>query len=169
MTESAEDRRENYYLALRLMLERVPSDRRYYEADIDADMQPFSAILPTTWRELERRGCVTGWGFNRYDLTAEGWLEGLRATGQLGGQDIKQKAGKLAAALKSRVEGRKQDEWVRLQELASETGLPEGWIFNAIDSRLLMELFGIHDASWDPNDRMKNSILVPLDFGLPCF
>jgi hypothetical protein len=38
-------------------------------------------------------------------------------------------------------------------------------VYDAIDSHLLQELFGTVDASWAPEDQMKNYIDIPLDFG----
>jgi len=170
MTKSIDDLRENLAMALRLIMECLPDGDPYYAADIDADVARFSEVYPTTWRELERRGCVKLWASpgNRYDLTPDGWIEGLRATGEFYGEETKEKAARLAAALKARIKGRRQDGWVHLTELPRETGLPEGWIFNAIDSHLVFHLFGCRDARWE-HEEGKNLIHVPLDFGLPCF
>jgi len=41
---------------------------------------------------------------------------------------MKEKAGKLSAALKKRVKGRREDGLVSRTELANETGLPESFV-----------------------------------------
>jgi hypothetical protein len=67
--------------------------------------------------------------------------------------------------LKRRVDGREHDARADRTELAQQTGLAEGFIYDAIDSHLLRHLFGIVDAHWAPDDRMNNYIDIPIDFG----
>jgi hypothetical protein len=76
-----------------------------------------------------------------------------------------EKAGKLSAALKKQVKGQRREGAVTRTELANETGLPESFVYDAIDSHLLLHLFGRNDAAWAPDDGMKNYIEVPIDFG----
>jgi hypothetical protein len=88
-------------------------------------------------------------------------------TGRLDTPEMKGKAGRLAAALKRRVDGRRHDSSADRTELAQETGLEESFIYDAIDSHLLRHLFDIIDAYWASYDRMNNDIDIPMDFGHP--
>jgi len=143
----------------------LPADRPYEWELLDGDSAPFSAVFPTTWKALSRGGFVKDLNFNHYRFMPEGWIEALKVTGLFTGQDLQEKAGKLSAALKKRVKGRLEDGLVSRAELANETGLPESFIYNAIDSHLLLQLFGHIDAHWATGDQMKNYIEIPIDFG----
>ncbi len=148
------------------MLQELPTDRPYDWVFFDGDEEPFSAVHPTTWRELERRELVRPWTFNRYGLTGPGWIAALKTAGQFDSRELKENAGRLSAALKGRVEGRKTDALVQREELERETGLPESLVYDAIDSHLLLHLFNRRDAQWAPDDSMNHWVLVPIDFDL---
>ena len=165
MTASKSDRIDNLELALRLMLENLPADRPYEWEQLDGDTAAFSAVFPTTWKALSRRGFVKQLSFNSYRFMPEGWIEALRVTGLFTSQDLQEKAGKLSAALKKRIKGRQDDVLVSRTELANETGLTESFVYNAIDSHLLLQLFGRIDAHWAPGDHMKHYIEIPVEFG----
>jgi hypothetical protein len=167
MTLSKDDRRNNEDLALRQMLQELPANRPYEWELLDGGKEPFLTVYPTTWKELVRRGLVKEWTFNRYRLTGHGWISALKVSGKFDSQELRENAGKLSAALKKRVEGRRADGSVTRGELQNETGLSEGFIYNAIDSHLLYHLFNCHDAHWAADDEMKNYIEVPLEFCLP--
>ena len=166
MTVSKPDLTRNLELALRLMLESLPANRPYEWELLDADDASFSPVLPTTWKTLSRKGLVKEFSFNRYQFTAVGWIEALKVTGRFASQDMKEKAGRLSAALKKRVKARREDCLVSRTELANETGLSESFVYDAIDCHLLRHLFGSIDAHWALGDQMKNYIDVPIDFGL---
>jgi hypothetical protein len=151
-------------LALRLILQNLTPGRPYAWEEADGDTEPFTVILPTTWSALDREGLVNTHGFNRYELTSSGWIAALKITDRFNTPEMKEKAGKLAASLKRRVDGRQHDGSADMTELAQETGLDEAFIYDAVDSHLLRHLFGIIDAYWAPDDRMRNYIDVPIDF-----
>jgi hypothetical protein len=165
MTISKADRTENLELALRLMLENIPADRPFEWEEFDGDLEPFTTILPTTWVALSRRGLVNARSFNRYQLTPDGWIAALRAAGHFRGPQMLENAGRLSAALKGTSRGDTKWGGTTRQELATDSGLDEAFVYNAIDSHLLRELFGTVDAFWAPEDQMKNYIDIPLDFG----
>jgi hypothetical protein len=165
MTLSKLDLIDNLELALRLMLESLPANRPYEWELLDGDTAPFSPVFPTTWKALSRKGLVKEFSFNRYRFTPAGWIEALKVTGRFASRDLKEKAGKLSAALKKRVKGRREDCLVSRTELANETGLSESFVYDAIDCHLLRHLFGSIDAYWAPGDQMNNYIEVPIDFG----
>ena len=159
MTLSRNDRDSNADLALRMMLQELPEDRPYEWVEVDGDKDPFLSIFPTTWKDLVRRGLVKEHTFNRYQLTGHGWISALKLCGKFDSQEFKEKAGKLRAALrkslrKSPLGDRKTDERVTMVYLQNETGLPESFIYNAIDSHLLYHLFNMRDVQWAPDDEM---------------
>ncbi|HNY39347.1 MAG TPA: hypothetical protein PKJ41_03100 [Bryobacteraceae bacterium] len=166
MSASDKNRRDNLYLALRLMMQDLGEPYEWQEHD--AKTPKFTAVYPTTWDELTERGLVKARSFDRYRLTGPGWIAGLKQTGKFAAPEFKQKAGRLEAALKARVKpgNREQCGTASRTELARETGLSELFIYDAIDSHLLRELFGVIDAHWSNGDIMKTSIDIPRRFGL---
>jgi hypothetical protein len=165
MTLSKVDRTDNVRFALRLTLENLTPERPYAWQEFDAETEPFTEILPTTWMALVREGLIAATSFNRYELTASGWIMALKVTRRFNTPEMERNAGRLAAALKRRVDGRKHDGNAERTELAQETGLEEAFIYDAIESHLLRHLFGIVDAHWAHDDQMKNYIDIPIDFG----
>lgn len=117
--------------------------------------------------EEQAKSLVKERTFNRFTLTGQGWIRALQITNTFDSPELKVSAGKLAAALKMRVDDRRTDGLVTRAELEAETGLADGFIYNAIDSHLLYHLFRRRDAGWAPDDEMHTCIEVPLDFGLP--
>ena len=109
-------------LALRYLLENLTPGRPYAWQEADGGLEPFTEILPTTWRELERQRLVKPLSFNRFELTPSGWIAALKATGRFDEPDMKEKAGRLTAALKRRVAGRKHDGGADRTTLAQEPG-----------------------------------------------
>jgi hypothetical protein len=73
--------------------------------------------------------------------------------------------GKLAATLKSYVKGRMEDGHAVVEEIARTSGLDEGFIKNAIESRLLDNCFGMRGAVWVSNAHWW-AVKIPRDFGL---
>jgi hypothetical protein len=57
---------------------------------------------------------------------------------------MRQKVGTLSAALKREIKSvnREYDRFATVDEMATETGLPEAFIRNAIESNFIEELFG---------------------------
>lgn len=76
---------------------------------------------------------------------------------------FRRKAGQLQAALKAHIKPENRERWGMADrtELAQETGLPEFFVYDAIDSGLLGALFGTIDAEWGQGDAMKNWIDIP--------
>ena len=138
------------------------------EVFIDERHDVDQRILPTTWSKLKEQYLVRQISNSRwtYTLSGYGWIRGLKLRGEFDTPEIKQNAGKLAAALKQKVKAvnRAYDQHTDVSELASETGLSEAFIRNAIESSLIRELFGTKDAAWDRDGRGR-FIRVPNDFG----
>ena len=99
MSLSRSERFENIELALKLIMEKL-GDSAIDELFVEIDKPPDEKIYPTTWQHLEdqyfiaRRDTLGG----RYRrLTASGWLEGLRITGLLEVEEMKEKVGEPIA------------------------------------------------------------------------
>jgi hypothetical protein len=123
------------------------------------------AVLPTTWEELERLDYVDEVA-GSYRLTAKGWLIGVEASRLAQSESYVGRLGHLFATMKSHVKGRKASAVVDLPTLARESGEPEGWIFNVIDSRATTsEESQRTGATWFDNERGR-LVEIPVDFNL---
>jgi hypothetical protein len=78
--------------------------------------------------------------------------------------DLKAKLSKLTATMKDAVKGRHEDAYFYVHELAGASGLPENFIINVVESRIIDRCFNMRGAEWE--DYLK-SVRVPLEFGLP--
>jgi hypothetical protein len=136
----------------------------YEHVFIEPDTPTFAAVLPTTWLELLRHGLVRR-SVRYFLLTGEGWLRAMELTGRLN-DGFDGKIGELCAFLKRKVEGRREKGFTELSEITRGTGLSNGWVFNAIDSRVLARRYGLIEAYWSPGDQMKNYVEIPPDFGM---
>lgn len=96
-----------------------------------------------------------------YMLTPSGFREGLRISGD---QSFKKQLGRLQAAAKIHVEGRNQEAVVSLEELQRDSGLSEGFVFNAIESDLTGHFLKAHGPAWH---QAGVTVRIPLDLGLP--
>jgi hypothetical protein len=165
MSLARNDREENHRDAFRLMIESL-GDRPIDTTLFDADHTAFHAVLRTTWEELERSDYVSAIGSRRYRLTPKGWLLGLEIAGLSQSKPYAERLGKLFAAMKRRVKGRKGSAVIDLRTLSEESGEPEGWIFNVVDSRASTgENFRRTGAGWFDNERGR-LIEIPVDFNL---
>ena len=166
MSISRQKRTENLDEALRLMLSII-GDGRLHWTLFDLNDARFTGILTTTWEELEAAGSVERVQWD-YRFTAYGWLKALEAAGRLGDTEMKEKLGKLSAAMKRRCEeGGRHRDGSTIQELAQETGFSEDWIYNVVESHLIRECLNRVDCNWEPGDQMKNYVMIPARFGLP--
>lgn len=127
---------------------------------------PLSDTPKTTIRDLEEFGYITeGDMFTRCYLAGGEWLKALELSSAIGSPELNEKAGKLSAHLKGLVKGRREDAYEDYRTVAAETGLSEGFVWNAIESRLLETLFKQKGAWWERSD-WKTEIQIPLNFGL---
>ena len=136
MTLSEEERAANIELAFRLLIAEI-NEKAISRTFLDPVAEPFREILSTTWKELSDQGWTEGfelYGQQRYRLTGKGWVEGLARTGA--GRDTKllDRLGRLSAELKKYIKGRDTDVTVELARLVQDGQLPEGWVFNAVES-----------------------------------
>lgn len=163
---SKEERLRNIELALKLML------RDLGQNGIDGCLfelrsEVFKDVESTTWRQLQEMFLIERMdtmGNPACRLTGAGWRVALDMVWEDNKQVLQDALSKLAAALKDAVKGREEDAFVSLHSVASTCGLPENWVYNAIESRLLEHKFNMKGAYWYEN--RPPLIRVPLDFGL---
>jgi len=150
---------------LTLMLERLGDkaiDAEIYYQNED----PFDGVPQTTWRELEKFGLTKRFdtiGHPQWQLTGVGWCKALSITKRLSDPQFVSRLSKLTAAMKDAVKGRSEDAYLYVDELVSTSGLGEGFVINAIESRLIDRHFKIQGAKWEHPGK---SVRVPLNFGL---
>ncbi|MGA3095003.1 MAG: hypothetical protein ABSF25_00995 [Bryobacteraceae bacterium] len=166
MSLSKDARLQNLEEAIRLLMGSLHGqcfmgvllDERY---DVD------ERILGTTWDELKSRSLVrqtnSRWS---YTLSGRGWILGLKLLGEFGTDEMRGKVGTLCSVLKAKVKGRAHANYATVGDIATESGLSDGFVRDAIESDLIRELFGTKGAEWSPQDR-GSSIRIPNDFGLP--
>ena len=165
MTLANNDRLKNQKDALRLMIEEL-GDGALDTTFFESDERPFAGqVLRTTWEELAREGHVETVGALQYRLTAKGWLVGLEVTGISKSTAYRERLGRVLAAMKRHVKGRKDSTIVPLWQLAAESGEPDGWIFNVVDSRASSTGNERTGAKWYEGARGR-LIEVPVDFNL---
>ena len=132
----------------------------------DSAGSSFQGTLRTTWEELVRQGCLEKIeDSSLYRLTPKGWLTALELTGRSKSSGLQERLGKLFAAMKRHVDGRREPGVVSLKDLAKESGEPEGWIFNVIESRSISTENKRVGADWYDEERGR-LVLIPIAFNL---
>jgi hypothetical protein len=167
MTLSKEERIEDCNLALKLMLAQV-GDEFLNLAECEIASPPFNDIKTTTWQELEQRYLIedsSTLGHRRYILTGYGWRTALELNWDSYKTLVEERLTQLAIIFKKIVKDRQQDGYIFLDSAAAESGVPAGWICNAIDASLLEYKFNMKGAEWDNNGK-GSMINIPVGFGL---
>ena len=97
-------------------------------------------------------------------LTPSGFREVLCRVPISRGQSLKEQLGRLQASAKRHVEGRNQEAVVSFEELQKDSGLPEDFVFNAIECDLVGHILKTHGPAW-----LQSGVRVriPLDLGIP--
>ena len=142
-------------------------DKQFDHELFDSTGGVFSGILRTTWELLEQNNWVKRFRIAEFHLTAEGWIEALRASGVLCDPTMKEDLVKMSANMQAicKAGGRHQDS-PTLQDVAAKTGLSEAFIRNAVEAHLIRECLNQEDCEWEPGDEyMKNHIMIPARFG----
>ncbi len=164
MSLSAETRREDAFALLKSLYVKLgdfPIDCTAFDC---ADAA-YAGIQNTSWEELVSEGILIKRGNSLYFLTAKGWSEALFLYGNPNDPDLQQSLGKLSKVLKDRVKGRGDSVLVPFDEVTTDSGLPPGWVFSAIDAHLICRIYGRNDAGWLEGARGR-LIEIPRDFGL---
>jgi len=160
MTLARTERSDNVALALKSMLERV--------ADASLDEVSFSPaahpdILTTTWDELLATELIETLPSGEYILTGRGWTGAVISTGRINDPVFRQRIEKLFGTAKGFVKGRKESAIVPFSELVTQTGLPDGFVFNIIEGKYMEEISKRRGASWVKPGRL---VLIPVAFGI---
>ncbi len=144
---------------------RLLGDRAIDVTLFDPSDSDLAGVLRTTWEELLGAEYVEQIG-TRYRLTPKGWLVAIEASRGAASKEHQERLGRVLAAMKKRVKGREEPDVVELRTLAQQSGEPEGWIFNVVDSRASSSLqSGRVGASWFGNERGR-LVEIPVNFNL---
>ena len=173
MTISPEDQRAARRRVLTGMLTQVGDDPVIgwkFELGKDFPDVPLSA-----WRELTDDHLIEVYtqafgGHITYRMTPAGWLEGLRITQALESNEVVMRGQRLMAFLKGlsdKAQGPTDDQLLDWwYSIPPDTGLTPGWVFNAISSGLLQQLFPLHRINVYSDHRYPNQFFrVPPNFG----
>lgn len=168
MTISQQTRLDAMGRALEYMLEQI-GDEPTTTFHIGVTDAPVADLPNTTWIELSealmvKRRKIIGGPCAQYEFTEHGWMVAHKVTGAIDTNRVRQRGQTLVAALKGYAKGRGQEGFVELRTLSGETGIPDGWILNAVKSGLLQEMFPTKkmNARWDPRSRW---VRIPETFG----
>lgn len=163
MSLSSQERSEECKAVLTAML-GILGGSAIDETLFDPQSKEFETVHPTTWDELFKNGWIEQLeSVGRYRLTGTGWLGALRLTAQLGERQFAVNIGRTLAAMKAHVRGRVKSALVPLKQVAQEACLPEGFVYNVVESRLLEEHHGRTGAKWQDKGRL---VLIPRDFNI---
>jgi hypothetical protein len=112
-----------------------------------------------------RQERVTTVGSSLYRLTPSGWLVAIELSGEAQSKTYQERVGRLLAAMKLRVKPRTDSAIVPLRQLADESGEPEGWIFNIIESKAGSTGDQRTGARWYAGEKGR-LVEIPVDFNL---
>jgi len=161
MTVSLDRRRRNLNEALIRMTEHA-GETPLYELDFEAKSDRFKDILATTWDELMECG-YTKWRWqDTYNLTVEGWTEGMILLERHKQPEFEAKLHKLMGTLKGQVKGRDDYEaYLPLEQAAAESGVSQELIHNVLEGRFIEKVLGRIGARLDTDQ----VIVIPRRFG----
>jgi hypothetical protein len=131
----------------------------------DGSDSVYSQVQNTSWNELCSEGLLTRKTDSLYVLTPKGWSEALIRAEITSTAAFNQRIGQLSKSLKDQIKGRHGSVIVPFDAVVQVSGLPSGWVFNAIDSHLISQIHGKQDASWLDGSRGR-LVDIPRDFGL---
>jgi hypothetical protein len=137
MTLARTERSDNVALALKSMLERV-ADTALDEVSFSPAAHP--DILTTTWDELLATELIETLPSGEYILAGRGWTAAVISTGLINDPVFRQRIEKLFGTAKGFVKGRKDSATVPFSELVTQTGLPDGFVFNVIQGKYMEEV-----------------------------
>jgi len=101
-----------------------------------------------------------------YRLTPRGWLTAIELSGAAQSEVYRERLGKVLAAMKAHVKGRRESDVVDLPTLAAESNEPEGFVFNIIESRASSPVSaGRRGATWFEGERGR-LVEIPVDFNM---
>jgi hypothetical protein len=152
-------------LALLNHLFTILGDRAIDCTLFDCSDPTYAAVQNTSWNELCSEGLLIKKTDSLYVLTAKGWSEALIRAGIISTAAFNQRIGQLAKSLKDQVKGRHHSAIIPFDAVVQVSGLPSGWVFNAIESHIISQVHGKQDASWIDGSPGR-LVDIPRDFGL---
>lgn len=166
MTLSASDRRKNLNEAL-VLLQNSVDDRRFDQQLFRPT--EFGDILPTTLKTLTDKDWLeevvrTIGGPQFYRFTARGYLEALEISGRSREPQFLSQLGHLCRALKRHVDGRNDDAFVHIQQIADQAAVSVPLVYNAIECNLIDHIFRRTGARWYGSTKGQ-LITIPVNFG----
>jgi hypothetical protein len=164
MTLSRDELVADLKRTLLLMFDEV-GDRRISAVFFNVARPELTHIQATTWSVLTDQHYIAPMlNAQIYVLTSRGWAKGLDLRGETASQSLRDKLGQLCASLKKHVKGRARPALVTIQTAATDSKLSDGFIFNAIEAKLIERVLQRKGADWATG--FKGSvILVPDTFG----
>lgn len=170
MTISREDQIANRRTLMVRLVDAIGDDS-VYQHPFNPDDPKFGDILATSWGHLRINNYVAraqGPNDRCCRLTEIGWSRSIEETDRLEDPELTRRCGRLAAVFKGYVEAAqyKDDQNVRFQQLVEDSGLPLGWLLNAISGQLLTLKFKHPVRYWVVPWVVPGSLLrVPAVFG----
>jgi hypothetical protein len=161
MTVSLDARRHNFNEALIRMTEDA-GETPLYDLDFETKSDRFEDILATTWDELMECG-YTRWRWqDTYNLTVEGWTEGMVLLERHKQPEFEAKLQRLMGTLKDQIKGRDDYEaYLPLEQASAESGVSQELIRNILEGRFIEKVLGRIGAKLDTDQ----VIVIPRRFG----
>ncbi len=154
--------------ALLIMLDQLDGEA-IYTREFEPQENLFRDIYKTTWPELEERYLIKPRhtiGTQRYELTGDGWYKAMELIWDDNKDVLNQWLGMLMKALKDELNARDEDVWVDFEPFVIASGLPLGFVYNAIESNLIEIRLSKKGAHWYES-QPGQTIEIPSRFGLP--
>lgn len=165
MTISKDCRTQNIDYALTLFVNQV-NDNAIDNVTIRQSASEFADVLPTTWQELRDRYWLHQIkSTDIHWMTGAGWYAGVKAAGKCDEPLFREQMSRLAATLKRLVKDREQETVAVIDAVAIAASVPIGFVYNAIESRLLDREFKMVGASWSGHSNPRVIIRIPINFG----
>jgi len=164
MSLAREGRPTDEAAALQLMLQNL-GDRRISDCLFDVAQAPLNVVPQAIWLDLQENSYVEHSRDSRhYILTGRGWLRALQESRATQDKTFRRTVSNLIEAIKKHFKGGHVGRMVSPQTLAQESGIPENWIYNAVESNLIEGEFQKRGIVW-ANGFEGKLIHVPAAFG----
>jgi len=169
MTVSPARRLKDQATALSLMASEIGDQDYQLERTFWSEDAPeFTALVSTTWDELEQQGLVhqhaTFSKVRRFYLTHAGWIAGLQAAGLFNTPEQRERCILLIQYFKRQVKGRQDAATLTRTDLQHDQQ-PFGWLLNVVQSDLLQLLFPEQQMHVDW-DEQHSVVRIPATFGM---
>lgn len=166
VTIDKKDRLNDSENAISRMMSEL-GERSIAEVQFETNKPPFDKVYATTWQSLEDCALIEQDHTHEdrlFRLTGNGWIAGLQLTEIQQSPEFTKQVGDVMAALKAHVKAcqRQHDVFPEVDEIATAAGVPEGFVFNFVESHYAEVMLKLKGARWN---RRGDTIRVPVDFG----